>query len=126
MKYRAENFKTFDELANSIGAVPALTLCSFFANTTVYIPDTPPHGHLIEKLIGLEAFTYLCRSHGSQTLNIPSLELLSIRRAGRLYQLQRLGASDGLAANLLGLSKKHVQGLKAELATFEITNDEDA
>lgn len=124
-KFRQESLKTFDDLANSVGAVPALILCSFFAGTSIYVPDIPPPNHLVEKVIGADAFMYLCRSHGSQTVNIPALELTSIRRAGRVHQLQKLGVSDGLAANLLGISKKQIINLKRELETFELTTEED-
>lgn len=129
-KFRQESLKTFDDLANSVGAVPALILTSFFAGTCLYIPDSPTPNHLISQVIGSEAFGYLCRSHGSQSLNIPSLELLSIRRAGRLHQLLKIGASDGLCSQLLGVSKKQIVNLKndlkkLDLKTLDLLNEED-
>lgn len=126
-KFRQESLKTFDELANSIGAVPALIFCSFFAGTSVYIPASfaATTDHPICKVIGPEAFDYLVRSHGSVSLNIPTLELLSIRRAGKLWQLQKLGANDGLCSQLLGVSKKQIVNLKNDLKTFDLLNEED-
>jgi hypothetical protein len=110
--------KTFDELSNSIGAVPALKLCSFFHGTSLYVPQKWVHGHIIEKLIGREAFDYLIRGHGNETINIPELEMLDLRRAGRLHQLLKLGCSDTLAAQLIGVSKRQIHNIKTQLLSF--------
>jgi hypothetical protein len=114
------DFKTFEDLANAIGAVPALKLCAFFASIpSLYVPKTYIINHPIEHLIGIESFKHLIQAYGNKILKLPTLELLNLRRAGRLYQLNKLGASTALSAQLLGIGTRQVNQIKSQLATFE-------
>lgn len=115
----AANLVTFDSLATHIGAVPALKLCAFFAGRSLYVPQKWTPSHIIEKLVGREAFNYLINGFSNDVINIPEMELQDLRRAGRLHELLKLGASDALSAQLLGVSKRHILNIKNQLATFE-------
>lgn len=115
----ASNLVTFDSLSTHIGAVPALKLCAFFAGRSLYVPQKHSIGHIIEKLIGREAFDYLIQGYANDVINIPEMELLDLRRLGRLHELLKLGANDTLAAQLIGVTKRHILNMKNQLATFD-------
>ncbi len=110
---------TFDRLATQIGPVPALKLCAFFAGRSVYVPKKMQHDHIIEKLIGRAAFGYLVDGYANEVLNLPAMDLLDLRRAGRLHQLIEIGASDALSAQLLGVTKRHILNIKNKLADLD-------
>lgn len=113
------DLKTFDSLANEIGGGAALMLCAFFgaSNRSLYVPSRIPEGHILEKLIGADAASWLAAEHGGQTLNLPSLEgLRHIRSAGLIAGLARHGVPQNLMAAACDLTPRRIQQIREQLA----------
>lgn len=115
----ASNFKTFNDLANIVGAESALKMCAFWGGRSLHIPKKWSVDHPLEHLIGRDDLDHLIFSHGNRVINMPEMLLLDLRRAGQLQELIKLGASNTLSAQLLGVSTRQVINIKNQLATFD-------
>ena len=103
-----------ERMANSIGVTAALRLFYFFAQNseTLYIPEKVIPGHLIEKVIGPEAFDYLVQTFGGETISIPNLgSIEATRREGWIFSLAKKGVPKKKIADLLGIGERHVYGV---------------
>lgn len=109
--------KIFGLLADDIGAVPAVKLCAFFGalGRSLYIPHTPIRGHLVEKVIGPEAWGRLVESYGDTSLSVPKLELGPLRRAGMVVALSRHGVPLNLMAAAASCTQIRIAQIRKEL-----------
>nr|MBL8410718.1 hypothetical protein [Dechloromonas sp.] len=110
--------KGFDRLAAEIGGGPALLLCAFYGGMAhgAYVPAQPVEGHVIEKLIGREAFGWLCQAFGGETLCLPTLDgLRHIRSAGLVAGLSRHGVPKHLMAAACDLSTRRIEQIREQL-----------
>lgn len=114
----SSDLKGFDRLAAEIGGGPALLLVSFYGGMAhgCYVPAQPVDGHVIEKLIGREAFGWLCQAFGGETLCLPTLDgLRHIRAAGMVAALARHGVPKTLMAAACDLSTRRIEQIKDQL-----------
>ncbi len=118
----------FQEISDQIGGAPALMICAFFGGMgrPLYVPAQAIPGHTLEKLIGREAFGWLIAWRGGETLHVPSLKALeSVRRAGQIAALSKLGASRPAMAALCGVTERRVDQLldQLRLEGFDLADD---
>lgn len=111
------SFQQIEKIANQIGTSAALRLAAFWGGTgrQLYVPLEATPGHLIEKVIGPEAFGFLVQAYGGENLWLPQVDLEPLRNAGRVYLLRQSELSNNQIGNLLGLSKQRVQQINAAL-----------
>jgi hypothetical protein len=103
-------YPKFSELANAIGALPALTLCAFNESSlSLYVPERYIPGHLLERVLGQSAFLDLIRAFGSETIFPPSMHLNEVRRTGLICQLTRRGLSSQQIAALTDIGPARVR-----------------
>lgn len=110
--------KTFDRLAAEIGGGPALLLCAFYGGMAhgAYVPTQPADGHVIENLIGREAFGWLVQAFGGETLCLPKLDgLRHIRAAGMVAALSRHGVPKHLQAAACDLTPRRIDQIRDQL-----------
>lgn len=114
----ASELKAFTHLASEIGGGPALLLCAFYGGMghSCYVPAQPVDGHVIQNLIGREAFGWLCQAFGGETINLPRLNgLRSVQSAGMVAALSRHGVSKSLIAAACDLTPRRIQQIHHEL-----------
>ncbi len=111
------SFMQVERIADQIGAHAALQLTGFFGGTgrRVYIPVEATPGHLIEKIIGPEAFTNLVAAFAGENIWLPLLDLAHLRNAGRIWMLRQSELSNAQIGNLLGISTARVGQIIATL-----------
>jgi hypothetical protein len=111
------SFVQVERIADQIGANAALKLAAFYGGTgkQVYIPTQPTTGHVLEKIVGEEAFKNLVAAFAGETLWLPLVDLTALRNAGRVWMLRESELSNGQIANLLGISRARVGQIVAAL-----------
>jgi len=110
-------FKLLDRIAIEIGLEPTLQLAGFFGGQgrALYVPLKPTPGHVIEKVIGEQAFADLCMAFPGESVPVPQVDLTPLRNAGRVWWLRETGLSAPQIANLLGISKQRVGQIQTSL-----------
>lgn len=115
MKNQELNFQVqFERLAEAMSPSAALLLCAFFGPGSLYIPPIISEAHPIFAVIGKNAATDLAFEFGSQTIDIPSVELANVRRAGKVFSLMRHGLSGSHIARVLNMSPRRVFQIRRE------------
>lgn len=111
------SFQQVERIADQIGANAALKLSAFFGGTgrVCYIPVEATTGHVLEKIIGEEAFRNIVAAFAGETLWLPMVDLTPLRNAGRIWMLRESELSNGQIANLLGISRARVGQIVAAL-----------
>lgn len=106
-----------ERIADQIGANAALKLTAFYGGTgrNCYVPTDPVNGHVLEKIIGPEAFKNLVAAFGGESIWLPLVDLTPLRNAGRIWMLRESELSNAQIANLLGISKARVGQITAAL-----------
>ena len=112
------DFRNAARLADVIGLTPTLVLCGWYGkeNIKCYVPTTANDSdHLLRKLVGDTAFDVMVRTWPGERLDIPSLDLSTLQRAGQIYRLAKrgLGASD--IATAAGITRQHVHHVRNRL-----------
>ena len=104
------SFARVEQIADQVGAAAALKLCAFWGGNgrRLYVPTTPLDGHLLEKIIGREAFINLVQAYPGEALWLPRVDLLPLQMAGRCWLLRDSEYSQNQIANLLGISPARV------------------
>ena len=110
----------FERLAETIGPTPAMTLCAFAsARPTLYIPDNYTAGHILERLLGENAFLSLVANFGGETFTPPAMMLQPVRALGKVYALTRAGLTAQQIADPTGLGYRNIKHLQKRLASNE-------
>jgi len=88
-----QDFSSFTRLADVVGPIPALKIIAFYghAHGKVHIPAKYTPGHQIERLVGGEALQKLVETFPGQTISVPDLDLLHLRRAGLVARMEKYG-----------------------------------
>lgn len=107
--------RAFRKLADVIGADGALLLIAFAGGRLVFIPGKPDTDHILTRLLGKEAFERLQEVYGYEGLNIPSVDLLPVRRLGRVFRLIKSGIPSYEIAETVGITTRQVQRILAHL-----------
>lgn len=111
------DFIQADRLASVIGLPATLTLCGFFGKSgqRVYVPIETTPDHILQKLIGTEAFKKLVATHAGECLAIPEVDLTTLRRAGMVYRLSRREIPVSDIALATGCNPRTVHLIRAAL-----------
>lgn len=111
------SFARVEQIADQVGANAALRLTSFFGGTgrRLYVPLVATPNHLLEKIVGREAFVNLVAAFGGESLWLPLIDINPLRNAGRVWLLRESNLSDVQIGNLLGISKQRVGQIVASL-----------
>lgn len=97
------------QLVEIIGLESALRIVAAWGGSTLYVPATCDPDHLIAKIVGLDAAEDLERHFGSQTIDVPKLNLKHIKLEVDAVKLVDKGFSTREAAHILGVSKERVK-----------------
>lgn len=111
------NFKLLEQIADQVGAEAALRLCAFFGGVgrALYVPVKPSRNHVIELIIGEQAFADLCAAFPGQSVPVPTIDIAPLRNAGKVWAARDSGVQPGLLAHLTGLSKQRIGQIMSEL-----------
>ncbi len=104
--------KMLEALSEQIGVTKALSLLAFFENTrTIYVPGYYEAGHLLERIVGTEAFLKLIASFGYETISLPAARFNRERRTGLVFDLHRRGTKISDIALIVRISERRVYQL---------------
>ncbi len=111
------SFQQIEKISLAVGTSAALRLAAFFGGTgkNLYVPLEATPGHLIEKLIGAEAFGYLVEAFAGENVWMPAVDLAPLQAAGKVWMLRQSELSNSQIGNLLGLSKQRISQINAAL-----------
>lgn len=110
------NLRATEKVADVIGLPAALMLVSWYGGRKLYVPTTTDDTkHLILKIVGAEAFAALVANHPGEYLDIPVLDMDSLKTAGLVYRLTAKGISSEDLAQLCGVSPRTVHSIRKTL-----------
>ena len=89
-------YPKFEQLANAIGALPALTLCAF-----------------CESSVNL----YVIANFGGETIFPPAMRFEQERRLGLIYRLTRRGLSNSEIAERTEIGSPRIRQIQAAIAS---------
>lgn len=112
------DFLMAERICNVVGLPATLKICAFFGRpgARVYIPVEATPGHLLERLIGAEAFAALVAAEGGEAIQIPEIDLGPMKRAGAIYRLSKRGVPAVDIAAAVGLNLRTVQLIRQQQA----------
>lgn len=113
----SSDFVQVGRIADAIGVPAALTLCGFYGKSgqRLPIPLKATADHVLNNLIGIEAFQRLVDAFGGQPLPVPEVDLVPLRRAGMVYRLSRRSVPVSDIAQAAGINPRTVSQIKARL-----------
>lgn len=110
------NLRATEKVADVIGLPAALMLVSWWGGRKLYVPTTTDDtNHLIPKIIGAEAFSDLVAHHPGEYLDIPVLDMDSLKTAGLIYRLSAKGIGSEDLAQLCGVTPRTVHTIRKTL-----------
>lgn len=111
-------FRTAGRLCEVIGLTATLMICGWFGKdaSKIYVPTTTDdQGHLLRKLIGEEAFAAMVKAWPGELVDVPSLDLTPLQRAGQVHRLSKRGAAATDIALAAGITRQHVHRIRKQL-----------
>jgi hypothetical protein len=111
-------YPKFEQLANAIGALPALTLCAFCeSSVNLYVPGLYQPGHMLERVLGESAYLALIANFGGETIFPPAMRFEQERRLGLIYRLTRRGLSNSEIAERTEIGSPRIRQIQAAIAS---------
>ena len=113
-----QNFDTAGRLCEVTGMTATLMLCGWYGKDypKIYVPTTADDkNHVLCKLIGEEAFAKMVKAWPGELVDVPSLDLAPLQRAGQIHRLSRRGVGASDIARALGITRQHVHRVRNQL-----------
>lgn len=106
----------FLKISDAIGPLPAMVFCAFAsAKKTFYVPESYIPGHVLERLLGEDAFLSMIANFGGETIMAPSMRLDEVRNLGIVYTLTRRGLSAQEIESQTGLQYRNIKLLQQRI-----------
>lgn len=120
-----QDFSSFTRLADVVGPIPALKIIAFYghAHGKVHIPAKYTPGHQIERLVGGEALQKLVETFPGQTISVPDLDLLHLRRAGLVARMEKHGLPPSVIGLAVGITPRQVQRIQEKFRSGAPADD---
>lgn len=111
-------YPKFQDLADAIGALPAMTLCAFCeSSASLYVPNFHQPGHMLERVLGESAYLQLIAHFGGETICLPAMRFEQERRLGLIYRLTRRGLSNYEIAKRTDIGSPRILQVQAAIAS---------
>jgi hypothetical protein len=109
------SLKQASRLADVVGFEGAVYLSAWFGQRQIYVPTTASDDHLLQKVIGEQAFSKLVKEHGGEYLDVPPIEAPAMRQAGLVHRLTAKGVSAADVAHVTGICPRSVRLIRKQL-----------
>lgn len=105
-----------EDLGAEIGYTATSAVVAWFGGGNLYVPATTSEDHPLARTIGMPAFRRLVAAWGGETLWIPINHAHEIdKRSREAANLLNRGMGSKKVAQVLGISERRVQQLRARL-----------